>query len=76
MLDDKPRLRISAKQTAKNLWQIDATVEFSEDHFTLPGNPDDIGDEKQVTLGDKLVDLVEDVKKKLRAKGEKIVGDE
>ena len=75
MLDDKPRLRISAKQTAKNLWQLDATVEFNEDHFTISDNPEDLGDERVISLGRKLADVLNDAEKNLRADGRKIVGD-
>jgi len=76
LLDDKPRLRISAKQTAKNLWQLDATVEFNEDHFLVSDNPDDIGDEKKLSLARKLADLLKDMEKELKADGKKIIGDE
>ncbi len=75
MLDDKPRLRISAKQTAKNMWQLDATVEFGEDHFTISDNPEDLGDEKKISLARKLGDLLKDMERELRKDGKKIVGD-
>ena len=72
MLDDKPRLRISAKQTAKNLWQLDATIEFSDEVFQIDVDPEDMGIEVKTTLGKKLLELIKDTEKEFRAV-EKIV---
>ena len=74
-LDDKPRLRTSAKQDAKNRWSINATVEFSNDIFNVVENKDDVADITQITIGDKLLALINDAEKKFRADGRKIVGD-
>ena len=75
-LNEEPRFRISAKQTAKNFWQIDATVEFKSDKIKRSTNPNDTGDEITETLGLRLLSLIKETEKEFRADNRKIVGDE
>lgn len=75
-LNDDPRFRISAKQTAKNFWQIDATVEFKSDKIKRSTNPNDQGDEVTETLGLRLLSLIKETEKEFRADNRKIIGDE
>ena len=74
MLDDKPRIRISAKQTAKNFWQIDGTVEYNEETFKIE-NPNDVAEIKEMPLGEKLLEVIKSTEKAFRDDGKKIVGD-
>lgn len=75
-LNDDPRFRISAKQTAKNFWQIDATVEYKSDKIKRSTNPNDQADEVTETLGLRLLSLIKETEKEFRADNRKIVGDE
>ena len=74
-LNDDPRFRISAKQTAKNFWQIDATVEFKSDKIKRSTNPNDTGDEVTETLGLRLLSLIKETEKEFRADNRRIIGD-
>jgi len=73
---EEPRFRISVKQTAKNFWQIDATVEYKSDKIKRSTNPTDQGDEITETLGLRLLSLIKETEKEFRADERKIVGDE
>jgi hypothetical protein len=71
---EDPRFRISTKQTAKNFWQIDATVEYKSDKISM--SPQVGKDTVQTTLGLRLLSLIKETEKEFRADGRKIVGDE
>jgi len=75
-ISEDPRFRISAKQTAKNFWQIDATVEYKADKIKRSTNPTDQADEITETLGLRLLSLIKETEKEFRADNRKIVGDE
>ena len=69
------RFRISAKQTAKNLWQIDATCENVASEIQKPGPAEDMGAETRTHLAKELLNLVNETIKEFRQDGKKIVGD-
>ena len=73
-LSEDPRFRINTKQTAKNLWQIDATVEYKSDKISM--SPQAGQDTVQTTLGLRLLSVIKETEKEFRADGRKIVGDE
>lgn len=73
---DESRFRISAKQTAKNLWQIDGTVENKEENFNESNNPEDLGVLTPVSVGKKLLKMIKDTEDEFRKDGRKLVGDE
>ena len=71
--DDKPRLRVSTKQTAKNYWQLDATLEYKSDKITLPPT---VGQDPEIqSLGLRLLSLINEAEKEFRSDGRKIIGD-
>jgi len=74
-MTDQPRIRLNAKQTAKNLWQIDATVEYHEEVIKV-SNEDDAAVVTEVSLGQKLLEQVKSIEKAFRDDGRKLVGDE
>ena len=74
-LQDEPRFRISAKQTAKNLWQLDATVEYKSDKIKVSTNPDDPAVTVSEPLGLRLLSLIKETEKEFRADGRSLVGD-
>ena len=73
-LSEDPRFRISVKQTAKNFWQIDATVEYKSDKISM--SPQKGQDTVQTTLGLRLLSLIKETEKEFRADKRKIIGDE
>lgn len=73
---DEPRFRISAKQTAKNFWQLDATVEYKSDKIKVSTNPNDSAVTVSNSLGLQLLSLIKETEKEFRADGRNIVGDE
>lgn len=72
---DEPRFRISAKQTAKNFWQLDATVEYKSDKIKISTNPDDSAVTVNSSLGLQLLSLIKETEKEFRADMRNIVGD-
>lgn len=75
-LNTEPRFRINAKQTAKNLWQLDGTVEYKSDHIEISNHPDDVGNTAHNHLGLQLLSLIQETEKHFKADGRKMVGDE
>ena len=74
--DSEPRFRISAKQTAKNFWQLDGTVEHKNDKMTISTDPNDTAVTVESTLGLQLLSMIKEAEKEFREDGRKIVGDE
>ena len=73
---DEPRFRIGSKQTAKGLWQLDATVEYKSDKIKRSSNPEDSGDEISEPLGLRLLSLIKETEKEFRADNRIMAGDE
>ena len=71
---EEPRFRISVKQTAKNFWQIDATVEYKSEKISMEAQKGQ--DIVKTTLGLRLLSLIKETEKEFRKDGRKIVGDE
>lgn len=74
-LNTEPRFRINASQTAKNLWQLNATVEYKSDKIEMSTDPADKGNTADTTLGLRLLSLIKETEKEFRADGRKMVGD-
>jgi len=73
---DEPRFRVSAKQTAKNYWQIDATAEYRSDKITIQETQDGRIEPVKGPLGLRLLSLIQETEKAFRQDGRKIIGDE
>ena len=74
--NEEPRFRISAKQTAKNFWQLDETVEYKSDKMRMSVDPKDSAVTVETTLGLRLLSLIKETEIEFRKDGRKIVGDE
>ncbi len=74
-LDNSPRIRLNAKQTAKGLWQFDVTVEYHEEILKV-ANEDDAANITNITLGEKLLEQVKSAEKAFRDDGRKLVSDD
>lgn len=72
---DKPRFRISAKQTAGNYWQMDGTVEYHDNVITRSPNPDDPGDTVTETLGLQLLSMIKEAEKAFRDDNRALISD-
>ena len=71
---DKARYRLNAKQTAKNRWQIDATIENS-DYIMKIVNQDDAADIIHDTMGLRLLSIIKEAERAFKADGRKMVGE-
>lgn len=71
----EPRIRINSKQTAKDLWYFDITLEDGAFNMRIPGNPDDICDEKSITMGERIILILKDVEKNFRHDNRRLVSD-
>lgn len=76
MTPDEPRFRVSAKQTAKNYWQLDGTVEYKKEVIEISTNPNDTGSTTFNTLGLRLLSIIKETEKAFRADDRKMAGDE
>ena len=68
------RMRLNAKSTAKGHWYFDATIENNNDKITEPKNPNDIGDTKNITLGQRLLEIITDAENTFMADGRTVIG--
>ena len=73
--DMKPRFRISAKQTAKGLWQLDCTVEVYNDDAIILSNKTDGADQKRKPLGRQLLEIIKGAEQEFKADGKQLVSD-
>ena len=68
------RIRLNAKSTAKGHWYFDASIENNKDTINEKGKPDDIGDIKSKTLGQRLLELITDAENSFMADGRIVIG--
>ena len=75
MTDGEPRFRIAAKQTAKNLWQLDATIENKSRTIKIPISNDEFPDMGDIPLGAELVNMITEAEDAFRKDGRHLVSD-
>tara|TARA_Y100001951_G_C11109275_1_gene166532 strand:+ start:90 stop:362 length:273 start_codon:yes stop_codon:yes gene_type:complete len=68
------RIRLNAKSTAKGHWYFDATIENNTDKIKEPKNINDIGDTKDTTLGQRLLEIITDAENTFMADGRVVIG--
>jgi len=68
------RIRLNAKSTAKGQWYFDATIENNADKITESKNAKDIGDTKDTTLGQRLLEIIKDAENTFMADGRMVIG--
>jgi hypothetical protein len=68
------RIRLNAKSTAKGQWYFDATIENNADKITESNNVKDIGDTKDVTLGQRLLEIIRDAENTFMEDGRMVIG--
>ena len=71
----EPRYRLNVKQTAKNLWQIEATIENGERTMKRTVTPGDAADVANEPLGVILLSIIKEAEKAFRADNRRMVGD-
>ena len=71
----EPRYRLNAKQTAKNLWQLEATVENGDHTMKRSVTADDAANVVSEPLGVVLLSIIKEAEKAFRDDGRKMVGD-
>ena len=75
MNDGEPRFRIAVKQTAKNLWQIDATIENNSRTITIPLSYKDVAKVEDRNLGVELLNMIKDAEDAFRKDNRSLVSD-
>lgn len=75
MTDGEPRFRIAAKQTAKNLWQLDGTIEHKSRTIEIPLSAEDVGNTDSRALGVELLNMIKDTEKAFRDDKRNLVSD-
>ncbi len=70
---DEPRFRISTKQTAKNFWYFEGTVEYKSDKIAMSSKKG--ADTAYTTLGLRLLSLIKETEKDFRDDGRNLVSD-
>ena len=68
------RIRLNAKSTAKGHWYFDATIENNSDKLTESKNSKDIGDTKDTTLGQRLLEIITDAENTFMSDGRLVIG--
>ena len=68
------RIRLNAKSTAKGHWYFDATIENTSDKITESKNAKDIGDTKDTTLGQRLLEIITDAENTFMSDGRLVIG--
>ena len=68
------RIRLNAKSTAKGQWYFDATIENTSDKLTEPRTPTDVADVKNVTLGQRLLEIITDAENTFIEAGKTVIG--
>lgn len=69
------RFRVSAKQTAKGLWYLDATAEAGEENLAMTTDKNDLGNTATSHLGLRLLSLIKETEKHFRTDGRSMVTD-
>ena len=75
MADGEPRFRVAAKQTAKNLWQLDATIEYDSRTITIPLSVEDVAKVEDRKLGVELLNMIKDAEKAFRDDNRRLISD-
>ena len=70
-----PRISIREKQTSKNLFYFDIMIDDELYVQKIPGTKD-MGDEKEITMGEKLLLILKDTEYRFRKDGRKLVSDQ
>ena len=75
-LQDQPRFRINAKQTAKGTWYFDSTCEYKSDKISRSDSEADLGKLITEPLGLRLLSMIKETEKAFINDGRKLVGNE
>jgi len=75
LTDGEPRFRVAAKQTAKNLWQIDATIEHNSRTIEVPLSVEDVAKTESRALGVELLNMIKETEKAFRDDSRNLVSD-
>ena len=68
------RIRLNAKSTAKGQWYFDATIENTSDKLTEPKTSDDVADIREISLGQRLLEIITDAENTFIEAGKTVIG--
>ena len=75
MAEGEPRFRIAAKQSTKNLWAIDGTVEHNSRTISKPLSYEDVANVEDREIGVELLEMIKETEKAFREDNRKLVSD-
>jgi len=75
LTEGEPRFRIAGKQSTKNIWAIDGTVEHNSRTITKPLKIDDVIEPESRELGVELLEMIKATEDAFRKDGRKLVSD-
>ena len=68
------RIRLNAKSTAKGQWYFDATIENTSDKLTEPKTSADVADIREISLGQRLLEIITDAENTFIEAGKTVIG--
>ncbi len=74
-MQTEPRFRINASQSVKNIWTLNATVEYESDKIEVSNDPKDSGKTVKSTLGLQLLSLIKETEKVFKEDNRTMAGD-
>ena len=74
-MEGEPRFRVAVKQTVKNLWQLDATIEHNSRTISKPLSYEDVAKVEDRELGVELLEMIKETEKAFRDDGRNLVSD-
>jgi len=75
LTEGEPRFRVAVKQTAKNLWQLDATIEHNSRTIEVPLSTEDVANTESRELGVELLNMIKETEKVFREDKRNLVSD-
>ena len=69
-----PRIRLNVSQSTKGIHSFDATIEVSKEKWDV-SDPTDVSVTEEITIGQRLLDIIKDAEDKFRKDGRKLAGD-
>ena len=69
------RYRLNAKQSVKNIWTLDCTIEYKDDTYKHRPNPNDEADIQIMPLGAKLLAVIKAAEHEFRVDRRILAGD-
>ena len=70
------RYRLNAKQSVKDVWTLDCTIEYKQDEIVKSADRNDMAVVKRTALGAKILAIIKETETVFRLDGRVMAGDE